>query len=37
MAYLRNRSRGAQALILGAELVAMYLFMLGVCILAGKI
>jgi hypothetical protein len=37
MAYLRNRSRGTQALILGAELVAMYLFMLGVCLLAGKI
>jgi hypothetical protein len=37
MAYLRNRSRGTQALILGAELVAMYLFMLGACLLAGKI
>jgi len=37
IAYLRNRSRGTQALILGAELVAMYLFMLGVCLLAGKI
>jgi hypothetical protein len=37
IAYLRNRSRGTQALILGAELVAMYLFMLGVCLLASKI
>lgn len=37
MAYLRNRSRSTQALILGAELIAMYLFMLGACLLAGRI
>jgi hypothetical protein len=37
MANLRNRSRGAQALILGAELGGMYLFMLGACILAGRL
>ena len=37
MARLRDRSRGTQALILGAELVAMYLFMLGVCLLASNI
>lgn len=37
MAYLRNRSRGTQALILGAELGAMYLFMLGACLLASKL
>jgi hypothetical protein len=37
IAYLRNRSRSTRAIILGAELVAMYLFMLGVCLLAGKL
>jgi hypothetical protein len=37
MAYLRNRSRGAQALILGAELGAMYLLMLGACLVASKL
>jgi hypothetical protein len=37
MAYLRNRSRGTQALILGAELGAMYLFMLGVCLIANRL
>lgn len=37
MAYLRNHSGRARALILGAELSAMYLFMLGVCLLASKI
>ena len=37
MAYLRNHSARARALILGAELSAMYLFMLGVCLLASKI
>ena len=37
MAYLRNRSRTAQALILGAELAAMYLFMLGACLIASKL
>jgi hypothetical protein len=37
MAYLRNRSRGAQVLMLGAELIAMYLLMLGACALAAKI
>jgi hypothetical protein len=37
MAYLRNRSRTAQALILGAELGAMYLFMLGACLIASRL
>ena len=37
MAYLRNHSKGARVLILGAELAAMYLFMLGTCLLASKI
>jgi hypothetical protein len=37
MTYLRNRSRVAQALILGAELVAMYLFMLGACLIASNL
>jgi hypothetical protein len=37
MAYLRNRSRTAQALILGAELAAIYLFMLGACLIASKL
>jgi len=37
MAYLRNRSRIAQALILGAELAAIYLFMLGACLIASKL
>jgi hypothetical protein len=37
MAYLRNRSRGTQALILGSELAAMYLFMLGVCLIANRL
>lgn len=37
MSYLRNRSRLAQALILGAELVAMYLFMLGACLIASRL
>ena len=37
MAYLRNRSRAAQALILGAELGAMYLFMLSACLIASRI
>jgi hypothetical protein len=37
MAYLRNRSRRTQALILGAELAAMYLFMLGACMVASKL
>jgi hypothetical protein len=37
MAYLRNRSRAAQALILGAELGGMYVFMLVVCLVASKL
>jgi hypothetical protein len=37
MAYLRNRSRAAQALILGAELGAMYLFMLSACLIASRL
>lgn len=37
MAYLRNRSRTAQALILGAELAAIYLFILGACLIASKL
>jgi hypothetical protein len=37
MAYLRNRSRGTQALILGAELAAMYLLMLGACLIASRL
>jgi hypothetical protein len=37
MAYLRNRSRTAQALILGAELAAIYLLMLGACLIASKL
>lgn len=37
MAYLRNRSRTAQALFLGAELAVVYLFMLGVCLIASRL
>jgi hypothetical protein len=37
MVYLRNRSRAAQALILGAELLAMYLFMLSACLVASRL
>ena len=37
MVYLRNRSRAAQALILGAELAAMYLFMLSACLIASRL
>jgi hypothetical protein len=37
MVYLRNRSRAAQALILGAELLAMYLFMLSACLIASRL
>ncbi|MGA2538027.1 MAG: hypothetical protein ABSF53_18590, partial [Terracidiphilus sp.] len=37
MSYLRNRSRAAQALILGAELGAMYLFMLSACLIASRL
>jgi hypothetical protein len=37
MAYLRNRSRGTQVLILGAELAAMYLLMLGACLIASRL
>jgi hypothetical protein len=37
MAYLRNRSRLAKALIVAAELSAVYVFMLGVCLLAGRL
>jgi hypothetical protein len=37
MTYLRNRSRTAQALILGAELAAIYLLMLGASLIASKL
>jgi hypothetical protein len=37
MSYLRNRSRTAQVLILGAELAVIYLFMLGACLIATKL
>ena len=37
MVYLRNWSRIARAVILGAELAGIYLFMLGACLIASKL
>ena len=37
VAYLRNRSRLTQVFFLGGGLLAMYLFMLGVCVVATKL
>ena len=37
VAYLRNRSRLTQVFFLGGSLLAMYIFMLAVCVVATKL